>query len=619
MGMEREHPDFSKNFADWQSASAFNTYWQYSYVNRSAFYANIRGEYREYMVRWVENYLWWYDGWVPYFHNNAQGIFSTRIGAAFVNGAAKKVVGGRIFFKNKNEEAIKKKDADGKYIINHALAFISSDWADSVGFGREVKKAITFAAAAGTSLLKLDRQGGKLVPKALRFDSFYPTVGFNGQIIELYCFIKDFTKLADVGKETRFTNFYVVEHRYFGPYQKADGTVLPRAPLCKYEIRRSTGTITSGQSYDATGENVRLQDLPSAVRNNVCKAFDGIEFEKPILLPFKDHLGAELVNWTDCVSAIPELPFGESLLANIMPYLQSYDYYWSAFNTDMYLGRGRVLVPKQMQSAKAKQDNTEYNRGLDSMLFTKIEMIDTEKQAPTPVQFDLRSQSWTEIRTMIIQNIAINTGMNLATIASFLTDNTAARTAREISTEESETALFVEDKREIVEKPINRILKLVTLYNGYTDDVVVRWAESGLTNIYARTDMLATAVQNGLVSKQTAAQMFKQDDDEYQQAEEWARIQSEEKAGAYDGFEYGGVGDDYSNAFESTGDRDRGSGSKDPGDREKGVFPPDAVDEDQGAGGEGDRDGTERGRDPRASSRGGAEPARFLPQAKRGA
>ena len=480
------------------------------------------------MVRWVQNYLWWYDGWVPYFHSNSQGIFSTRIGAALVNGAARKVVGGKIYFKNKNKETPQKGE-DGKYIVNKALAYISSDWADRVNFGREIKKAITFAAAAGTSLLKLDKRDGVLVPKALRIDSFYPTVGFNGKIIDLYCFIKDFTKIAQVGSSQRFTNFYVVEHRYFGDYMQADGRTLKHVPLVCYEIKRSYGSITTGQDYDVSGEKTTVQELPRNVRREVCKAFNGIEFNKPILLPFDDHLGAELVNWSDCVSALPELPFGESLLTNIMPYLQSYDYYWSAFNTDMYIGRGRVIIPKHMQSAKAKK-SSEYNSGIDSMLFTQIPMQDAEKQVPTPIQFDLRSQSWTEIRTMIIQNIAINTGMNLATIASFLQDNTSARTAREISTEESETALFVEDKRDIVEKPINRILKLVTLYNGFADDVVVRWSEAGLTNIYARTDMLATAVQNGLISKQTAASMFKQDDDEYQQQEEWERIQKDQES-----------------------------------------------------------------------------------------
>ena len=520
--------EYGDRFAPWQGQAAFNTYWQYSYVNRSAYYANINGEYREYMVRWVQNYLWWYDGWVPYFHSNSQGIFSTRIGAALVNGAARKVVGGKIYFKNKNKETPQKGE-DGKYIVNKALAYISSDWADRVNFGREIKKAITFAAAAGTSLLKLDKRDGVLVPKALRIDSFYPTVGFNGKIIDLYCFIKDFTKIAQVGSSQRFTNCYVVEHRYFGDYMQADGRTLKHVPLVCYEIKRSYGSITTGQDYDVSGEKTTVQELPRNVRREVCKAFNGIEFNKPILLPFDDHLGAELVNWSDCVSALPELPFGESLLTNIMPYLQSYDYYWSAFNTDMYIGRGRVIIPKHMQSAKAKK-SSEYNSGIDSMLFTQIPMQDAEKQVPTPIQFDLRSQSWTEIRTMIIQNIAINTGMNLATIASFLQDNTSARTAREISTEESETALFVEDKRDIVEKPINRILKLVTLYNGFADDVVVRWSEAGLTNIYARTDMLATAVQNGLISKQTAASMFKQDDDEYQQQEEWERIQKDQES-----------------------------------------------------------------------------------------
>lgn len=544
--------EYGDSFAPWQSQAAYNTYWQYSYVNRSAYYANISGEYREYMVRWVQNYLWWYDGWVPYFHSNSQGIFSTRIGAALVNGAARKVVGGRIYFKNRNRETPQKGE-NGKYLVNKALAYVSSDWSDRVNFGREIKKAITFAAAAGTSLIKLDKRDGILVPKALRFDSFYPTVGFNGKLVELYCFIKDFTKLAKIDHGSqRFTNFYVVEHRYFGDYTQADGELLRNVPLVSYEIKRSEGSLTTGQTYDAQGSRATVQELPRSVRRELCKAFNGIEFNKPILLPFEDHLGAELVNWTDCVSSIPELPFGESLLANIMPYLQSYDYYWSAFNTDMYIGRGRVILPKYMQSAQAKKGN-DYNSGIDSMLFTEVPMKDADKgQTPVPIQFDLRSQSWTEIRTMIIQNIAINTGMNLATIASFLNDNTAARTAREISTEESETALFVEDKRDIVEKPINRILKLVTLYNGFTDDVVVRWSEAGLTNIYARTEMLATAVQNGLISKQTGASMFKQDDDEYQQAEEWERIQSENEVCGipFDDKNYFGDGEEAANVLD---------------------------------------------------------------------
>lgn len=543
---EQENIDFgAQHFAGWQRGSAFNTSRQYERVNRSAFYANIKGEYREYMRRFVQDALWWYDGFVPYFHNADQGIFSTRIGQALVNGAARKVVGGRLFFKNKNKET-PKKGADGKYIINDALAYISSEWADKVGFSREVKKAVVFAAAAGTSLLKLNKTNGTLVPQALRFDSFYPVVGFNKKLLEVVCFIRDFTKIMDHGDARRFENFFVVEHRFFGDYKRADGTLLQHVPLIQYEIRRSSGTITEGMTYDTAGQKYPIRELPHSARRELARAFSGITFEKPILLPFKDSLGAELVNWTDCVSALPELPFGESMLTGITAYLQSYDYYFSAFNTDMYVGRGRVLVPKYMQSGMAKEKNA-YNNGLDSMLYTQVETpagAGDKAAAPTPIQFALRSQEWTEIRTMLLQNIAMSLGMNLATIASFLSDAQGQRTAREISTEESETALFVEDKREIIEKPINRILKLVTLHEGFSDDVVVRWSEAGLTNIYLRTDMLSTAVQNNLVSRQKAAQMFSQDDDEYQQAEEWDRIRDDmSEGGNEDAFSIFDTGD----------------------------------------------------------------------------
>ena len=142
-------------------------------------------------------------------------------------------------------------------------------------------------------------------------------------------------------------------------------------------------------------------------------------------LPFAD-LGCEIVKWTRGVGNIPELPFGESLLSNLISILMSWDYYFSAFNTDMYLGRGRVLVSELFNSDPKKGN---YNAGLDSFIFQRIRSISPEEQKPLPIQFDLRSTSWKEIRDMLIENIAVQTGMNVSTIASFLSDNTA-RTAR---------------------------------------------------------------------------------------------------------------------------------------------------------------------------------------------
>lgn len=128
--------------------------------------------------------------------------------------------------------------------------------------------------------------------------------------------------------------------------------------------------------------------------------------------------------------------------------------------------------------------------------------------------------------------------MNISTIASFLQDNTSQKTAREISTEESETALFVDDKREIIEKPINELLQIVLRFYGYQDDVVIRWSQAGLSNVYTRTEMIATAVSNGFCSKYKAVQMFDQDDDEYQIAEEYARCEKDSQKANFSGMPF---------------------------------------------------------------------------------
>ena len=161
-----------------------------------------------------------------------------------------------------------------------------------------------------------------------------------------------------------------------------------------------------------------------------------------------------------------------------------------------------------------------------------------ENNQPMSIQFELRSTEWKEIRDTLMQNIAINTRMNISTIASFLQDNTSQKTAREISTEESETALFVDDKREIIEKPINELLQIVLRFYGYQDDVVIRWSQAGLSNVYTRTEMIATAVSNGFCSKYKAVQMFDQDDDEYQIAEEYARCEKDSQKANFGGMSF---------------------------------------------------------------------------------
>jgi hypothetical protein len=147
----------------------------------------------------------------------------------------------------------------------------------------------------------------------------------------------------------------------------------------------------------------------------------------------------------------------------------------------MYVGRSRVLMPKAMQNPNNQRENN-WNDGLDSFTFTKLPYTNPDDQKPIPLQFDLRSADWTKIRNILLESVATGIGINPSTLASFLDDN-SARTARQISTEEGATALYVENKRELLRTPINQMLDAVLKFYGKTPNIVVKFSKAGTTNL----------------------------------------------------------------------------------------------------------------------------------------
>jgi hypothetical protein len=147
----------------------------------------------------------------------------------------------------------------------------------------------------------------------------------------------------------------------------------------------------------------------------------------------------------------------------------------------MYVGRSRVLMPKAMQNPNNQRENN-WNDGLDSFTFTKVPYVNPDDQKPLPLQFDLRSDDWNKIRNILLESVATGIGINPSTLASFLDDN-SARTARQISTEEGATALYVENKRELLRTPINQMLQTVLEFYGKVSNIVVKFSKAGTTNL----------------------------------------------------------------------------------------------------------------------------------------
>lgn len=513
---------------------------QWQQVNNERFYAMLPAPYMMFYQNWVKQWLYWYDGYVPYVHGGSAGLLSTSIGTTLVNRCADHVFGGNLMFANSRKPMLVEKTPDGKS-IGKALDFISNDWIKRVNGKSVLKKCGKDALGGGFALLKLNKRDGELWLDELRADRFYvDKVGEN--IRKCVCVLSFYENMTNPDAD----RYALVEERRF----EQIGILGDEIPVVEYKMYKTSTPI---QFFSGIQDNcIRWEQLPKEVKRAFKDQYgSGVRLNEAKALNGFTNLGVYLMLASDGVSSVPQINLGESLLANIMTYLYEYDFYNTCFNTDMYLARGRVMIPKPMQSPAALGGVGRPNglvpsnqpRGLDDFVYTKYESPNNDGNKPEAIQFALRSAEWKEARDILIQSIATGIGISVSTLASYISDG-SNRTAREVSAEESATTLFVENMRRRFEAPINAMLSDVLRYYGYVDDVEVRWTRAGMTNQSVLVDTLARAKEAGLISGKKAHHAFNFDDDEEQNDEDYALVLKEkERENAFD-FPIGGEGFD---------------------------------------------------------------------------
>lgn len=485
---------------------------RFQWTNTNEFYSMLPTPYMGFYQNWVKFWLQWADGYVPFIHGGQYGLLSSCIGTSIVNLVTDKTVGAGIMYKNARKPKAVKLNEEGKP-MGQALDFFANNWALETDFNNKVKQGIKFSFAGGFSLLKLNVTDGELWVDALRADRFYLDITQNGKIrrcVSMLSFYNDMTPDNKAGKK-----YGLVEERYYAKV----GMFETEIPVVEYKIYDSSVQI----QYFDTGKynHIDWEQLPNKVRKAFKEEYGNMRLNEPQALNGFLDLGVYLFKGSSDISNLPQLALGESILANITTYLYQYDHCNTAFNTDIYLARGRVLLPKFMQNGREQGGNPS---GFDDFLFTKTPSINPDENKPEAVQFDLRAQEWKETRNFILENIASGIKISASSLASYLQGGTM-RTAREVSAEEDATTLFVENARMRYEPVINKIIAQVLRFYGYIDDVEVRWSRAGMTNQTVLVDTLTKAVNSGLISPQKAHALFNYDDDEEQQLEDYKKVE----------------------------------------------------------------------------------------------
>jgi len=509
--------------------SSLNPQLTYSYIVRDTFYQLVPTEFKQYYFNNIRLMLNWYQGYVPEFHDPRNGIFSTRIANSIIKEITKLIVGGKVFFANKYREK------NPKNLVNPTLENWHK-WVEQYDFQEFVKKLVEYTSAGGTSAIVATINNERdLFPRVFRIDQFFHTSDFSGKVLAFKGFIKSYTAEVDNGngrtKDTRF--YYLLEERYYNENDK---------PVMKINVKQGSTSVVSAQSFDINSSSDCVwEQLPKGIRSKIKRDYgNSIRIGQEIPITLKD-LGVIIAKYTSA-NTIPEVDLGESAIANVISLMVGYEQAYAEMITDLYLARGKVLLPQQMNNPQ--DPNNSYYSDLDGMLFTKMPYMGEAEQTPISIQFELRAEEWVRVRNNFVETIASQIGVSGSDLFSFLKDASgSSKTATQIASEAQKTISYIEEKRTLFSQYINRFINLWKDYYNVDDDFGVKFSSQNHVNMLVTTEQVRVMHEVGFDYFTIFSKFFTDLDDaqilemverKYEQERRMAEINAEVNVKAFD-------------------------------------------------------------------------------------
>ena len=475
----------------------------FTYANNSQFYALVNPIYYDYYNRVVRVNLEWFDGYVQGFHNQQNGVMSTRIATAIVNGII-----GNIFQKKLIFDRV---DKDGDYTAVDYL----NEWIRKDNFHQKVKLACKYSGASGTSVIKINQNYKELYTQALRQDQFFYETDFQGNITKITTFLKSYVNVFNSKDQDKEQNFFIVETRYYSKdvdiptnVENLEGETKvyykkPKKPVpvveykvLYYQGRMFQNTMASQQNK----QSLKFHDLPKSFRDILLKDFTDIRFDKPCLLPFTD-LGCYVLQINGQDPTIPNGMFGQSFLTDIRSCLVEYELINAYSLRDMYNAQGRVGIPKSLSMNDMNGQNVfDTNMG-NYETFSG----DPDKQKPIITQFEIRATEWSNKKDDCLKKMATILGMSPKVIASYINPRGGfGKTATEVENDEASSQTFVEDKRANLTSCLNKVVSTILKFYGFAQKITSRFIEGENKMSPLQVKTIIFKYQQGLIDLKEA-------------------------------------------------------------------------------------------------------------------
>lgn len=476
----------------------------YMWNNNAPFYALATPYLVQYYQQQVRLWDWWNTGYVPGFHSEVLGLLPSGKARSICHKVAELINGEGVIYTSK----------DKKLLENPALDFISNEFEPRVGLRSKYKDAILKAATLGNSLLKVNAdEKMDLWVDVIAGNRFFVDLDSRGDISSARIYVNVFTTgVQQVGGNTK--SYGLMEERYWKDVEEEiDGfgnTEIVRRPVVCYRIYDMSG-VANVFTPNASNTSIPYKDLPRKVQNDFRAAYGDVMLGEEQTLPLID-LGVYLCKHTEYVDVMPNIKLGESCLSSILNFLMKYDTIFSEEYNELYLSRAKVIVPQYM----AKGSTNKIGSGFDGFTFTKVPAMSDKDQTPIAFMPKMRTADFVKSKEDCCKEIANNLGYSVTSLFDGISDNRGVITAREISSEESTTTLVVNNKREILRKPFNDLMRCITRFYAFLDEVEVDWLPAGATNRTQTIENVTKLKSVGLISDEQAMKELYPTDNEKQ-------------------------------------------------------------------------------------------------------
>ena len=424
-----------------------------NFVNNSTYYSQLNWQWINYMENVVRPCIAYSTASVDGVSNTS---LSTSTGMAILRGATRLISGDKSFFIG-NDESCK---------------FLSDIWAPSVNFNKVKTQAISFMLSGGTSVLKINRDElGKNILSVYRIDRTLLNINENGDITNAVFFVSLLTTMKN-GSEN--AQYWLVEER--GYEENGDKFI-------QYKVFQSGGISNSPTLPSPHQTGVEFKNLPKSVQREL-KRMQITQLNSRQKLPVYDGLGVWIMSRTAANSCVPDSPFGDPLLYGCLDLLWSIDIVFSGSIVDVLNGEGKILVPKQFLQDTLNRLSQQYPNNKftvttaelqgyhdDSFVYVMPSGFDKDKLSPLPVQFDIRADSYGKMLEMYERLATVRAGFSPTSIFPYLTPDSSAKTAREVTAEENLTRASINETHSLIIPIFNRALREVLRQEGFEPDV----------------------------------------------------------------------------------------------------------------------------------------------------